>query len=134
MEEEKKEKLFLLDQLIRLARADKHINEPEYEFIYRMAEIFEVSNSELEALFDENAEIDIPSKEYDRITQFYRLILLSKIDLEMDSSEKNVLTDMGNRLGLSPGAIQTVIKEMNQAEDSTLPPQRLIEIFKTYHN
>lgn len=131
---EKSEKLFLLGQLIRLAKADDHINEPEYEFIYKMAEIFDVSNEELDPLFKEAAEVDMPEMEYDRITQFYRLVLLSKIDLEMDSTEKTILKDMGNRLGLSPGAVHTVIKEMNQSEDTTLPPQRLIEIFKTYHN
>lgn len=131
---DKSEKLFLLGQLIRLAKADQHINESEYEFIYRMAEIFDIENSELEPLFEQKAETDIPEKEYDRITQFYRLVLLSKIDLEMDSREKTILTDMGNRLGLSPEAVQTVIREMNKSEDSTLPPQRLIEIFKAYHN
>lgn len=131
---DKSEKLFLLGQLIRLANADEHINESEYEFIYRMAEIFDIENSELEPLFEQKAETDIPEKEYDRITQFYRLVLLSKIDLEMDSREKTILTDMGNRLGLSPEAVQTVIREMNKSEDSTLPPQRLIEIFKAYHN
>lgn len=131
---EKKEKLFLLGQLIRLAKADKHLNQSEYEFIYRMAEIFEIDNTDLEPLFEEKADVEIPDMEYDRITQFYRLVLLSKIDLEMDSNEKTILTDMGNRLGLSPEAVQIVIKEMNKSEDSTLPPQRLIEIFKAYHN
>lgn len=131
---DKKEKLFLLGQLVRLAKADNHINTSEYEFIYRMAEIFEIGNEDLEPLFETTAETEVPSMEYDRITQFYRLVLLSKIDLEMDNSEKSLLMDMGNRLGLSPDAVSQVILEMNQSEDQTLAPKRLIEIFKTYHN
>jgi hypothetical protein len=131
---DKKEKLFLLDQLVRLAKADNHIYTSEYEFIYTMAQIFEIDKSELESLFDKKAAVEIPEMEYDRITQFYRLVLLSKIDLEMDSNEKSVLINMGNRLGLSPDAVNQVIIEMNQSGDQTLPPQRLIQIFKTHHN
>ena len=131
---DKKEKLFLLGQLVRLAKADNHINTSEYEFIYTMAQIFGIENKDLEPLFETNAEVEVPPMEYDRITQFYRLVLLSKIDLEMDSNEKSVLMDMGNRLGLSPDAVKQVIFEMNQTEDQILAPERLIEIFKTYHN
>lgn len=131
---DKKEKLFLLGQLVRLAKADNHINNSEYEFIYTMAQIFGIENKDLEPLFETKAEVEVPQMEYDRITQFYRLVLLSKIDLEMDSKEKSVLIDMGNHLGLSPDAVKQVIQEMNQSEDQTLAPQRLIEIFKTYHN
>ena len=131
---DKKEKLFLMGQLVRLAKADNHINTSEYEFIYTMAQIFGIENKDLEPLFETKAEVEVPQMEYDRITQFYRLVLLSKIDLEMDSKEKSVLIDMGNHLGLSPDAVKQVIQEMNQSEDQTLAPQRLIEIFKTYHN
>ena len=131
---DKKEKLFLMGQLVRLAKADNHINTSEYEFIYTMAQIFGIENKDLEPLFETKAEVEVPQMEYDRITQFYRLVLLSKIDLEMDSKKKSVLIDMGNHLGLSPDAVKQVIQEMNQSEDQTLAPQRLIEIFKTYHN
>lgn len=134
--DEKKEKLYLLGQLIRLANSDGHINQSEYEFIHQFSKIFGISNEEFEELIESNkkAEVHVPEMEYERITQFYRLVLLSKIDLEMDSEEKNTLIDMGIKLGLSPGAVYRVIKEINKSEDSTIPPQQLIEIFKTYHN
>ena len=128
------EKYSLLTQLIKLARADGSVREEEYNFIVQLAWYIGVKRTEVDALFEQYIESDAPRLESDRIIQFHRLVLLAKVDHEIHEKELDFLRDVGMRMGLRPLAVEQVLREMEEGENGSMDPNRLIEIFQVYHN
>jgi len=128
------EKLSLLSEMIALMKADDEINDREYNFVYVIAEQLGVSETELEALFNSEVDFVPPGKESERILQFHRLALLMNCDDVHHPEEIVKIKEFGVRMGLSPFAIDRVLKVMNNFEDKIVPPDVLIDIFKTYYN
>ena len=129
-----KEKLSLLTELIKLAKADQELREQEYAFLLTIAKSLHVSKEEFDSLFDQNIEFTPPESEFERILQFHRLVLLMNVDQETSESELDFIRDIGIRIGLSPYATDRVLSEMNNYPDKLIPPDKLIEIFKGYYN
>lgn len=128
------EKLSLLTELIKLAKIDKKHRDEEYRFMVAMAALMEVETDVLNGLFTEYAEFVPPKFEVDRILQFQKLVLLANVDLEVDQREIKMLKLAGLKMGLNGEAVNRVLDEMHKYEKGLVPAQRLIEIFKTYHN
>ena len=128
------QKLAILSQLINMARADKDLKDEEYELIWNMAKLLEVPQDVFDKLFEQEISTKIAASEFDRIVQFHRLVLLTNVDLEVDSRELNKLRDFGFKLGLRPEAITRVINEMKHYENGMIPPHTMLKIFQTYHN
>jgi len=124
----------LISDLIILANADNKVTNSEYDFIMRIAKRMHVSAKEVDALFKS----PLPSKtdftEIERITHFYKLVLLMNVDRETHSNEVYVIKDFGLKMGIRPGAIDQVLLEMEKHEDKIIPPQQLIQIFQAYYN
>lgn len=124
----------LISDLIILANADNKVTNSEYDFIMRIAKRMHVSAEAVDALFKS----PLPSKtdftEIERITHFYKLVLLMNVDRETHSNEVYVIKDFGLKMGIRPGAIDQVLLEMEKHEDKIIPPQQLIEIFRAYYN
>lgn len=130
----KNEKHSLLAELIKLANADGKLRNVEFQFLLSIASQMGVTKDEFKSLFEEYIEFNPPKIEAERILQFQRLILLMNVDLSIDESEINYIKDLGIRMGLHPGATNRVLEEMNNYPNKVIPPSKLIEIFKTYHN
>lgn len=128
------EKLGMLAQLIKMAQADEKIREIEFQFLLALAVQMGVTKDDFKKLFEENIEFQPPLLESDRIIQFQRLILLMNVDLEIDERELDYIRDLGIRMGLHPHATNTVLEEIHNYENKIIPPERLIEIFTTFHN
>lgn len=129
-----KEKQSLIIQLIKMAQVDDQVRDEEYTFMTTMAGFMGVSKEQLDALFDEYIEWDPPTVEVERIVQFHRLVLLANVDLEVSSAERDMLIRAGHKLGLHPQAVENVLSEMGDHDRGMVPQDRLIEIFKVYHN
>lgn len=129
-----REDINLLIQLIKLAESDNKLRESEYEFLLQCANFLRVEKNEFDTLFVEHIEFKPPVFESDRILQFYRLILLSNVDLEFGFDELTFLRSAGMRLGLNPDSIECVIAETKKHSNGIIPAKRLLEIFKVYHN
>lgn len=132
--DQENEKLGLIAQLVRLAKADNHLKESEFQFLLALAAQMGVTKEDFKEIFEKNIEFNPPRLEAERIVQFQRLILLMNVDLEIDASEIEYIKGVGIRMGLHPAATDTVLKEMHNYENKVIPPARLIEIFSTYHN
>jgi methylphosphotriester-DNA--protein-cysteine methyltransferase len=128
------EKLSLLADLVKLAKSDKEFREEEQRFIYAIAMQMGVTPDEFTRIFNENIEFTPPKLEVDRILQFQRLILVMSVDGFADKKEQQFVKKLGVKMGLNPLAIQTVLSEMHNYPNNMLPPERLIEIFKSFHN
>ena len=129
-----KEELNLLAQLIKLAEADENLREAEYNFLLRCANILGVDRKDFDELFAGHIDFKPPKIETERILQFYRLVLLANVDLNVNPEEMNFLREAGFKLGLNPDAVEAVFIEMKKYETGMIPTERLVEIFKTYHN
>lgn len=134
MDNEKNEKLSLLAELVKLARADKELKQAEYDFLSIIAMQLKITPKEFKTIFEENIEFQPPKLEVDRILQFQRLVLLMQVDQSIDNEELLHIREMGIRMGLNPVATNKVLEVMHQYENGIVPPDELIAIFKTFHN
>ncbi|MGV6861830.1 MAG: TerB family tellurite resistance protein [Putridiphycobacter sp.] len=129
-----KEKLSLLAELIKVANADGQIREEEKQFLHAIAMQMGVSPQDFLKIFNENIEFIAPALEADRIVQFQRMVLMMSVDRNASLKEVEMVKKLGVKMGLNPSAILTVLNEMHNYPNNMLPPERLIEIFKTHHN
>lgn len=131
---EKNERLSLLSELIKMAKADDEVREVEFQFLLAIASQMGVTKDDFKALFEQYIEFNPPKIEFERIVQFQRLVLLMNVDLVIDEDEIAYIKDLGIRMGLHPMATNEVLKVMNEYENKVVPPEVLIGIFRTYHN
>lgn len=133
-ENEKNERLSLLAELIKLAKADDEIREIEFQFLLSIAAQMGVTKEDFKILFEQYIEFNPPKLEFERIIQFQRLVLLMNVDLDINETELEYIKDLGMRMGLHPMATSEVLKVMHDYPTKVIPPERLISIFKTFHN
>jgi hypothetical protein len=130
----KKEKLSLISDLIKLAKADNDIKNVEFQFVLSIASQIGVTREEFKKLFEQYIKFLPPKLESERIVQFHRLVLLMNVDQEANQEERDYIIDAGIRMGLNPLATNKVLSEMDQYPNSVIPTKRLIEIFSLFHN
>lgn len=133
-ENEKNERLSLIVELIKMAKSDNSIRDVEFEFLLTIATQMGVTKDEFKELFEAYIEFNPPKLEFDRIVQFQRLVLLMNVDLHIDEAEILYIKDLGMRMGLHPMATNEVLKVMNDYPNKVVPPEKLIQIFRTFHN
>lgn len=135
MEENKNnERLSILKELIKLAKADEDVREIEFEFLLILSQQMGITKEEFIKLFEQYIEFHPPKLEFERILQFQRLILVMNVDQNMSQDELDYVRELGIRMGLHPSATDEVLKVMHNYENKVVPPEKLIEIFKTFHN
>ena len=128
------EKLSLLADLIKLANADGEFKNEEQQFIFAVAQQLGVKPKDYIRLFNENIKYNPPKLEFDRIVHFHRLVLLMNVDQNSGTAEMNLIKNLGLKMGLNPIAVNQVFTEMHNYPNRLMPPEKLIEIFKLYHN
>ena len=124
----------MISDFIVIAKADDVITQPEYDFMYRLAERMDVTKEEVNALIDNPHPSQPIFTELERITHFHKLVLLMNVDRETHDKEVVVLRNFGLKMGIHPSVIDVILVEMNQHEDKIIPSHRLIEIFKSFYN
>lgn len=117
-----------------MAKADSDVRQIEFEFLLMLAQQMGITKDEFLDLFEKYIEFHPPKLEYERILQFQRLLLVMNIDEHITDEELDYIKQLGIRMGLHPMATNEVLKIMHNYENKVIPPNKLIEIFKTYHN
>jgi len=128
------EKLSLLQDLIALSKTDNNVSFMETQFINSVAMSMGISAEELQHIKDNPISFNPQNQEIERITQFYRLLLLMGVDADHHEQEVVFCKNLGLKMGLNPVAINEVIKRILASEKGMLPPNDVIEIFQTHHN
>ncbi|WP_027138873.1 hypothetical protein [Gaetbulibacter saemankumensis] len=130
------EKLSLLSEMIAFAKYDKNIKSIEYNFLLGVAKQLEISREDFDYLIEHPINYIHLKSHSERIVQFHRLVLLMNIDSEADNNAKNVikLYNFGLRMGLSHESISKVLYLMESFPNKVVPPDVLIDIFKTQYN
>ncbi|MEN9997043.1 MAG: hypothetical protein RI922_33 [Bacteroidota bacterium] len=129
-----KQRLSLLVELIKMAKADDEVREIEFDFLLILAQQMGVSKDDFKQLFEQYIAFHPPKLEGERILQFQRLILIMNVDSDMAQDELDFIRELGIKMGLHPNATNEVLTIMNNYDNKVVPPEKLIEIFKTFHN
>ncbi|MEN3324854.1 TerB family tellurite resistance protein [Mariniflexile soesokkakense] len=131
------EKLSLLSEMIAFAKYDKDIKHIEYNFLLGVAKQLEISREDFDYLIEHPINYIHLKSHSERIVQFHRLVLLMNIDGDNgDNNSKNAikLYNFGLRMGLSHESITKVLYLMESFPNKIVPPDVLIDIFKTQYN
>ncbi|MCB0451150.1 MAG: TerB family tellurite resistance protein [Confluentibacter sp.] len=130
------EKLSLLSEMIAFAKYDKDIKHIEYNFLLGVAKQLEISREDFDYLIEHPINYVHLKSHSERIVQFHRLVLLMNIENQGDNNSKGVakLYNFGLRMGLSHESITKVLYLMESFPNKIVPPDVLIDIFKTQYN
>jgi len=134
------EKLSLLSEMIAFAKYDKDIKRIEYNFLLGVAKQLEITREDFEYLIDNPVTYTHLKSHSERIVQFHRLVLLMNIEQEFGEENENnsvgviKLYNFGLRMGLSHESITKVLYLMESFPNKIVPPDVLIDIFKTQYN
>jgi len=128
------EKLSALSQLIAFARTGKAIKNIEYDFLVLIANQIGVSKTEFDQLLNKPVPHVNLQSESERIVQFHRLLLLMNVDKQIENSELEKIHQLGLKMGLNIQAIDKTLEIMHQYKNNNIPPEVLLNIFKTYYN
>ena len=130
------EKLSLLSEMIAFAKYDKDLKNIEYNFLLGVSKQLEISREDFDYLIEHPINYIHLKSHSERIVQFHRLVLLMNIDDSGDNNSKNVikLYNFGLRMGLSHESITKVLYLMESFPNKIVPPDVLIDIFKTQYN
>jgi hypothetical protein len=128
------EKLSLLSEMIAFARIDNNLREIEHKFLLGVAKQLEITREDYDYLLN-NPVTHINLKSHsERIVQFHRLVLLMNLDKDISNKDLIRLHNFGLRMGLGHEAINRVLDIMESFPNKIVPPDFLIEIFKTQYN
>jgi hypothetical protein len=132
------EKLSLLSEMIAFAKYDKDIKRIEYNFLLGVAKQLGISREDFEYLLENPVSYTHLKSHSERIVQFHRLVLLMNIEQEYNKDDNSAsvikLYNFGLRMGLSHESITKVLYLMESFPDKIVPPDVLIDIFKTQYN
>ncbi|MBW2937827.1 TerB family tellurite resistance protein [Aureisphaera sp. CAU 1614] len=124
----------LLSDLIYIANADGKIDSSEYDFIHRIGARMGLTTQDIDELFTHPEPSSPLFSEMERITHFHKLLMVMNVDKVAHESEVIALRNFGLKMGIRPGAIDTILIRMNEYEDKIIPSQELVAIFQSYYN
>jgi len=132
------EKLSLLSEMIAFAKYDKDIKRIEYNFLLGVAKQLDITREDFEYLIEHPVTYTHLKSHSERIVQFHRLVLLMNIEQEYGEENNSAgvikLYNFGLRMGLSHESITKVLYLMESFPNKIVPPDVLIDIFKTQYN
>ena len=131
------EKLSLLSEMIAFAKYDKvDIKNIEYNFLLGVAKQLDITREDFEYLIEHPINYTHLKSHSERIVQFHRLVLLMNIESQNEQPSSGVikLYNFGLRMGLSHESITKVLYLMESFPNKIVPPDVLIDIFKTQYN
>lgn len=124
----------LLSDLIYIANADGKIDTSEYDFIHRIGARMGLEKETIDELFTHPEPSSPLFSEMERITHFHKLLMVMNVDHVTHEAEVVALRNFGLKMGIRPGAIDTILTRMNDYENKIIPSQELIAIFQSYYN
>ena len=110
----------------------------EYNFLLGVAKQLDISREDFEYLLENPVTYTHLKSHSERIVQFHRLVLLMNIEQEHNEDNNSAgvikLYNFGLRMGLSHESITKVLYLMESFPNKIVPPDVLIDIFKTQYN
>lgn len=133
-ENAEEEKRSILSDLVKMAKSDNSLREEEFSFLFQLARQIGVSQEDFKQIFEQHIDFKPPRLEVDRIVQFQRLVLMMNVDGKIEQEEMDYIQNIGIKMGLNTSATKEILRIMNHYPNGAIPPDKMIEIFKTFLN
>jgi len=130
----KEQKLNLLSQLVKMAKADKVFKFVEFKYLTDVAEVLGITSGQLDEIIEKDIVAPIPKKMPDRTRQIYRLSVMMMVDGEISKEEMILLKNYAVELGLDPSGVELMIHRMEQNKGGMLLDKELMRIFSIQLN
>jgi hypothetical protein len=124
----------IISDLIFLAYADGKLTDSEYDFILQIALRLDLTELEVQNLFDKPSSLRPIFTELERISHFYKLVLLMNVDMETHEKEVIAIRNFGLKMGIRAGVFDQILLQMGQYKNKIIPSDDLVKIFRTYYN
>ncbi len=123
------QKIQLLQQLVKMAKADKIFKFVELKYLTEIAELMNISATKLDEIIASDNIGPLPKTKLERARQLYRLTVMMMIDHVVTKEEINLLKTFAVELGLSPAGVDAIIEAMNNNKGGMLLNEELCKIF-----
>ena len=122
--------------LLMMAEADGRDHDNEVRFINNVAGRLGMSESDVQEIdkHPERLTFSLPETEVDRMTMLYDLLFLMKIDGDVAEEEKELVRELGVRLGFRISMIEEFIQTMSKYIGQVVPPNAMLDIIRKYMN
>jgi len=130
----KEQKLNLLHQLVRMAKADKVFKFVEFKYLTDIADVLGITATQLDEIIESDVVAPLPTKMLDRTRQIYRLTVMMMVDDVISPEEMILLKSFAVELGLIPEGIEIMIRKMGENKGGMLLDNDLMEIFSINMN
>jgi hypothetical protein len=122
--------------LLMLAEADDKDHVNEKRFINNVAGRIGLSELAVQEIdqHPERLTFSLPESEEDRMTVLYDLLFLMKIDGDIAEEEKELVRELGSRLGFRITMVEEFIQTIAQYVGQEVPANALLDIIRKYMN
>jgi len=123
------QKLNLLKQLVRMAKADGVFKFVEFKYLTEVAEMMGITAAQLDEILEDDTLTHLPNTRIERARQVYRLAVMMQIDHVIAEEEKKLLINLAVILNFHPDGVDKMLEEMNKNKGGVLLNEQLEEIF-----
>ncbi len=123
------QKINLLKQLVKMAKADGVFKFVEFKYLTEVAEMIGISAAQLDAIIEDETLSALPQTKVEKARQIYRLAIMMEIDHKVAFAEKKMLKDMAVILNLHPDGVDKMLTAMKQNKGGMLLNDDLETIF-----
>ncbi len=123
------QKITLLKQLVKMAKADGVFKFVEFKYLTEVAEMMGISAAQLDAIIEDDTLSTLPHTKVEKARQIYRLAIMMEIDHKVAFAEKKMLKDMAVILNLHPDGVDKMLVAMKQNKGGMLLNDELETIF-----
>jgi len=122
--------------LLMLAESDDKDHVNEIRFINNVARRIGLSELDVEEIdqHPERLTFSLPHSEQDRMTMLFDLLFLMKIDGVVAEEEKEMVLEIGVRLGFRILMVEEFISTISKYVGEEVPPNALLDIIRKYMN
>ncbi|BAO56558.1 tellurite resistance TerB family protein [Nonlabens marinus] len=124
------EKTDILKELISMAYVDQHLKREEVEFVKVVGKRLGVGEEDLSEMLEQaSTGTPKPPKEFiKRILHFHRIMLMMRIDGDVDEKELQLLHEVALRYGIRRFTVLSLLEVMDKYPHGNIPPSELLAI------
>ena len=132
-EEAKKENILSL--MMSMSEADGVIHDNEMMYILQLGFSMGLDETKIRELSgSKRSDMFVPTSEADRMTIFYYLVFLIKVDGEISKDEKNMMHHFGLKLGFNHLMIDNIIRVVEANLGKRMHPNAILREIKKHLN
>jgi len=132
-EDAKKENI--LSIMISMSKVDGIIHDNEMMYILQLGLSMGLEENEIRNVTIRNSpSLFVPASEADRMTIFYYLVFLIKVDGIISEEEKDMMHHFGLKLGFNHLMVANIIRVVQANIGKKLPPDAILKEVRKYLN